>query len=1126
MNERSRLRKPSLALLLRTFAMVLLIIGCMALQAAAQQIPKVKIWEEDLILPTYLVDPPEKAPMFFNHESYQGASKVIYPYLLEDDMTNIKEDQVYRAVYLENEYLKVCVLPEIGGRLFYATDKTNGYEMFYRQHVIKPAHIGMLGAWISGGIEFCVFHHHRATTNMPLDYLLEENEDGSATLWIGETERRHRMKWTFGISLYPGKSYLELDGRMINVTENTNSILYWANVATHVNEDYQVVFPPSTQFAVYHAKNSFSHWPITQEPYRGNSYYEQGVDASWWKNHPTANSFFAYDIQDGFLAGYDHGKEAGTMLVANPHIVKGAKLWEWGPDPQYAIWDTKVLTDNDGPYAELMSGAYSDNQPDYSWIKPYEQKVFKQYWYPIRSTGGATMANLHGLLNLQSLSKQNVRISANATTTYRDSKISLKEGDQTHFEKIIDISPTTPFDTVIDVSPGTIYNHLTLALTDASGALLLSYTPIQLNDNKPLPEPVQPPAQPSEISGQEDLYFTGLRIKQFYNARLDARDYFEEALKRDPLDTRCNTQMGITHSERGELNKAANYFRKALVRPTRDYTRPRNCEPLYHLGLILAQQGKWDTAYDTLYRAAWDYAFSSPAYFQLAQISTHRGDYKQALAELDRSLLTNAANLNSLNLKASLLRKLGHIELATAAVSEVLVHDKLNFWAHFERMLIDDFTNLASFKKLIRDEPESYLELAVGFCNAGLYEESERVLEIAVASNDKRIRDYPTIHYYLANLKSRRGMQEAAVGHWEAAQTLPIDYCFPFRMETLKMYEAALNHDPTASRAYYYQGNLLYDKQPQKAIEAWEQAVKYEPELAMAHRNLGWGYAQQEYGLKKAIAAYEKAIAVDPSHPRFYDELDRLYEENGSPIEKRYKVLTDNHQVVSQHNRPLVREALVANAIGDFDLAIDILTSYYFNRREGSGGLHDHYVDAHLLRGKKHLQQKAYKLALKDFEAADLYPENQSMGRDEDSQRRAQIFYLTGLAYEKMMNAEFAMQFYKKATGVEVKEPDYYYHQMLAYRKLGMEKEANQVLTKLSEAGKNLLGESADVDFFSKFGGNQFENVRKASGNYLLALQHLAKMETDKALHHFGEALALNPGHAWARSFHELSFPN
>ncbi len=354
---------------MRPFLTSIAILLCFQILAQSNQ--TVKVWEESLTLPTYIVEDPDVNPMFFNSQSYQGASRVIYPYALRDNITNVKEDRMYKALYLENEYMKVCVLPEIGGRLFSATDKTNGYEIFYRQHVIKPANIGMLGAWISGGIEFCVFHHHRASTFIPVDYKITQNDDGSATIWIGETEPRHRMKWTLGISLYPGKSYVEVDGRLINPTENINSILYWANVATHVNEDYQAIFPPSTDFAVHHAKNSFSHWPVTQEAYVGREYYKDNIDASLWKNHPQPVSFFAHQIKEGFLAGYDFGKNAGTMHVGNRHIVTGAKLWEWGPGPYGSMWDSEVLTDSDGPYAELMAGAYSDNQPDYSWIKPY-----------------------------------------------------------------------------------------------------------------------------------------------------------------------------------------------------------------------------------------------------------------------------------------------------------------------------------------------------------------------------------------------------------------------------------------------------------------------------------------------------------------------------------------------------------------------------------------------------------------------------------------------------------------------------------------------------------------------------------------------------------------------------------
>jgi len=160
-------------ILLRILAITLLIITCFGLNG------QVKIWEEMLSLPTYELKAADKNPMFYVPDAYQGAKRVIYPYPLMDNLSTERSEQEHRAAYLENEYIKLCLLPDIGGRLFYATDKTNNYEIFYRQHVIKPANIGMLGAWISGGIEWCVFHHHRASTHLPVDYRLVENDEAT-----------------------------------------------------------------------------------------------------------------------------------------------------------------------------------------------------------------------------------------------------------------------------------------------------------------------------------------------------------------------------------------------------------------------------------------------------------------------------------------------------------------------------------------------------------------------------------------------------------------------------------------------------------------------------------------------------------------------------------------------------------------------------------------------------------------------------------------------------------------------------------------------------------------------------------------------------------------------------------
>ena len=299
---------------------------------------EVRMWEEDLVLPTYEVGPPEPNPMFYFGRASQGAEGRVYPYPLYDNLTGTKVDKSYRLVYLENEYLRVGVMPEIGGRIFEGLDKTNGYHFFYRQHVIKPALIGLIGAWISGGVEWNIPHHHRATTFLPVQYRLESNEDGSKTVWVGELEIRHRMRWAVGYTLHPGRSYLEVSVRILNRTPVVNTMLCFANVAVHTNENYQVIFPPSTQFVTHHHKREFTTWPIATTRYGGWDFSE-GVDVSWLKNHVAANSMFAWNYTDDFVAGYDHGKRAGTLSVSNHHVVPGKKLWTWGTGPRGRMWD-------------------------------------------------------------------------------------------------------------------------------------------------------------------------------------------------------------------------------------------------------------------------------------------------------------------------------------------------------------------------------------------------------------------------------------------------------------------------------------------------------------------------------------------------------------------------------------------------------------------------------------------------------------------------------------------------------------------------------------------------------------------------------------------------------------------
>lgn len=1081
----------------------------------------VRVWEEPLTLPTYRLEAPDSNPMFYTHESYQGAEKRIYPYPFQDRVTDIREERTYKALYLENDYIRLSILPELGGRLFSAIDKTNNYEIFYHQHVIKPALIGMLGAWISGGIEWCVFHHHRNTTFMPVDYTLAENPDGSKTIWFGETERRHRMKWLIGVTLYPDKSYIEATVKLFNRTAVPQSILYWANVAVHANDDYQVLFPPSVQFATYHSKNDFSHWPISDETYRGVDY--KGVDLSWWKNHPAPISFFAWNLQEDFSGGYDHGKQAGVVHVGNHHVVCGAKLWEWSPGGR--MWD-KILTDDDGPYAELMVGAFSDNQPDYSWIKPYEVKTFKQRWYPVRDIGGFKNANLNAAVNLELDKNGTAKVGFCATLQYSKAKVLVAAGEKSLLERTIDIGPDKPFTCEVTVPSGAKETDLKASLLSASNKTLISYQPVERKYEPKLPDVVKAPPAPADIASVEELYLTGLRLEQIHNPRVNPDDYFEEVLRRNPGDSRTNTILGVNYIKNAMFEQAEQKLRKAIERISADYTRPGNAEAYYNLGLALRAQGKLDEAYDAFYRATWDYAFHSPAYYQLAELSCRKKDYVSALEQIGQSLSTNALNTKAQNVKAVILRKLGRTKEAAQTVSQVTAADPLDFLAANELYLAQlalgskrrAGQSLAELELKMRGNVESYLELAVDYGNCGQPDEAIEVLSRPVKNKMGFAGTYPMVHYYLGYFHLQKGDETEASKCFSRAAKMPADYCFPFRIESIEVLNAAIRHNPSDTRACYYLGNVLYDLQPEAAVKQWEKSRQIDDSFATVHRNLGWAYYRTEKDIPKATASYEKAVACNGKDPRLYVELDSLYEAGNASLEKRLALFENNHETARQRNDSFLREITVLVLVGRYDEAIDLLANNQFHVREGGGEIHDVYVDGHLLRGLRHLKKGESKDALTDFQAASEYPENLSVGRPKDDNRAAQVAYYTATAYEAMGDSEEAGEFYKKAAGQKGTRSgtEARFYQGLSLVKLGQKNKADEIFDDLINTGRQRLSEKATEDFFAKFGEGQTAAARQASAHYTLGLGYRGKGQDEQAKAEFEKAVQLNVSYMWA----------
>ncbi len=1101
--------------------LVLLLSVAFPIAALADSSP-VRIWEENVNIPTYQIGAPDPNPLFYSNESYQGAQRRIYPYPMLDDLKHVRADKSYKVVYLENEYIKISVIPELGGRLFSALDKTDQYNFFYQQHVIKPALIGMLGAWISGGIEWCVFHHHRNTTYMPVDHTIRENPDGSKTVWFGETERRHRMKWLIGITLYPGKSYLEATVKLFNRTSVPNSILYWANVAVHVDENFQVIFPPSVELATFHSKIDFSHWPISNETYRGVDY--RGKDISWWKVHPEGTSFFAWNLQEDFMGGYDHAKKAGVVHVSNHNVVCGAKLWEWGTGPSAKVWD-QILTDTDGPYAELMVGAFSDNQPDYSWIKPHEVKTFKQYWYPIREIGGFKKANLDAVTNLELKPGNVALVGFNTSSAFQGAKALLQAGGKTIFEKVIDIAPDKPFVQQVPVPAGVPETDLRVALMSADGRELVSYQPV-VRKNPPLPDTVKAPPAPKDVKTNEELYLTGLRVEQIHNPTVDPLQYYLEAVRRDPGDSRSNTALGINYIKRGRYDEAIAHLRKAIERVSAEYTRPINTDAYYYLGLALRAQGQTKEAYDSFYRSTWDSAFHSAGYYELAELSARAGNYVQAAEQVREALVTNALDSRALGLQSALLRRLGRSEEAQQAAARMVEADPLDFLARNELYLAQTKAGLpsaketlATLRELMRDEVQSYLELAADYMSWGAWPEAIEILRRPVDSQMKFAATYPLVHYYLGYLYEQSGDSGRAAEYYRKAQAMPADYCFPFRLETEEVLKAALKVNPSDPRAHYYLGNLLYDLQPQRAITYWEKSREMDAGFAPVHRNLGWGYYRTQSDVPKAIQSYEQAVAHANQDPRWFLELDSLYELGNVAPERRLATLEKNHQVLLDRKETLTREIMVLLLNGKLDQAIDYLTNNFFHVREGGGEIHDVYVDAHLLKGLELMNEKKYREALASFEKASEYPENLSVGRPKDDRRAAEVAYYTGLAHEALGEVEEARGYYRQGAEQQALSQwqEARFYQGLCLKKLGRDSEAKANFDRLIETGRRRLADDGASDFFAKFGEQETRQARKASAHFLIGLGLLGEAQREQARAELEQAAQMNRSHLWAK---------
>lgn len=851
---------------------------------------------DKIVIPTYKVGESEPLPIFFEKRANQGASSKFYPMSYTDKITDEKIDKEYKTVVLENEYVKVVTLPELGGKVQSVYDKIADYDIVYNNKVIKPAMIAIAGPWISGGIEFNWPLHHRPTTYMPMDAVIEET-DGGKTVWMGELEPYNKTKGMVGVSIDRGRTYMKAKIKLFNTTPVAQPFLWWANTAVQMSDGYRIVFPPDVEHVHYHDRKGTLAWPIAKGVYNADRQYDfgDGVDLSEYRNIVAPGSFMVPKGEsDGdFVSGYDQERECGMVSVANHYISPGKKLWTWGNNNFGYKWCDN-LTDDGTRYAELMSGCYTDNQPDFSYIAPYEVKEFEQYWYGVRGIGMVKSATIDGALNLEKRGEKTF-LGICVTGKFENAKIVLKnEKGNTVFEDTATLLPETSYVKELDVA---FAAGLSAIVSDGTGKTLVSYLVKERGKKEAIPARAPSP-RPEEIATVEELYLHGKHIVQYKHFAYEPDGYFLEGLKRDAGDSRCNEAMGDLKLSRGQFEEALRYFKAAEERLELRNANPENTDVLYKKALAERYLGKDEDAYRDFYWSSWSQANASAAFYALAGLSAKKGNAETAMKELLTCLETNTKNLWA---KYMLFELTG------------------------DRKWYDEIEEAdALFNEFKENETQ-----AVAFANElmrfGLYGKALEFLENAEST--VKTEYYKSYLYHILGEEAKE----------KAAKEKGDGYSWKYNNFNL-LDDIAILKFVATPMAHYYLGCLYYDKTVyNEAAYHFEKCLE-KTEFAPAMRCLAIAYYDHLEKGEKSEALLRKAFALMPDSDRIFYECVQLNKALNKTIEERRAFIEEHMQVAVKRDDCILEYAQLLFAANDYEDAKKLLLDHRFHTYEGGEG--------------------------------------------------------------------------------------------------------------------------------------------------------------------------------------------
>jgi len=955
---------------------------------------KVKAWQGTVTIPTYGFKADINPKFWAMEAAPKGAvtikNSITYPYTMQDDLSRIKRDRTYKALFLENEYLKITCLPELGGKFNTVFDKVRGEQMFYVNHVIKPSMIAMRGGGIIGGMAFNPGPQVHTTTNIaPVDALVGQNPDGSAYIEITNVEQMFRMRWTVRVTLYPGKSYMDETVRIFNPTDEMHPYYYWNNASLPNRKGSRFIYPMS--MATFHSGREFFTWPI----YTGEDTFWlkgcQGKDMTWLKNYETWAPIFAYKCSYDFFGSYDVDSDCGIVHVADRHQLEGKKAWTWGTW-DFGLFSQQCITDEDGPYIEIQSGPLA-TQSDYAMLGPRQQVAWQEWWYPVHGLEEGFEYAAKDIAVKTTRKENSLELRMMATGQFPRAVCTISKDDKILLKETLSLSPKAPEVLTLTSAPKSPVN---ITIESRAGIILASFT-------TPLPIPkVEAPDRSKFIEPDpdrlttEEKYFTGRKYDRATD-RINAAKYYRLALADDPGHTKALQALAVLDIEAGLYKKAAAKLEKALDRDDSDGLS------WFFLGVSHLKTNDSTRALDCAYRAAKCFGASSIGYDLAGRAHIRLRQHTKAVKAFQHALELNPHDTRTRN----------HLMLALYAAGDKSAAIKLAKKAATETPT--DLTPrallaLRSEKEMTRfvEDARAYigeddfimLETALIFSDIGLINQAGRLVKAVCIDAVAPESPNPIPVYYLAYFAWLQDDKLNAAQYLKQASRIYKDYAFPSRTEAVDVFEYALKENPDDAYGHLHLGNLYGDLgRLDKAAAHWEKAARLDPSLSIAFRDLALYNKTVKKDIPAAVELYLKAIAANRTDQTLYRDLaDAYIADNQRP--KAIELLASMPFETKRRDDVTI---ILAQAYLDenrYTEAIELLEAApYFVMWEGARDTWIIFNKAHIERGKIRLDNKKFELALQDFEAALTYPENLNVGRlDQPEESPAQYFRGKALA--------------------------------------------------------------------------------------------------------------------------------